>query len=181
MIPPSAQSSRDIYSTSPPSLDLGVFLRRMRSAQRSHQAPSCDARVAHLDRLEEALLRRKGALVDAIQKDFGNRSRHETLIADIFVTLNELKFARAHLRAWMQLLVPPEHVVLVQAAPQLGANPLQALLVGQLKAQLLRGVLGGFGLELPSSGNPGYVAQVHKGAVVRAKLEAHLAHRFKEW
>lgn len=108
MIPPTPLSSRDIYSIPPPSLDLGVFLRRMRSAQRSHQAPSCDARVAHLDRLEEALLRRKGALVDAIQKDFGNRSRHETLIADIFVTLNELKFARAHLRAWMQ--PRPRHV-----------------------------------------------------------------------
>ena len=47
-------------------------------------------------------------------------------------------------------------------------------------AQLLGGMLGGFGLELACGGNPGDVAQVHKGAVVSAELQAELAHRLQE-
>ena len=41
-----------------------------------------------------------------------------------------------------QLLVPPEHVVLVQPAAELHADALQALLVRQLEAQALRGERG---------------------------------------
>jgi hypothetical protein len=47
-------------------------------------------------------------------------------------------------------------------------------------AQLLGGVLGGFGLEFACGSDPGHIAQVHKGTVVGAHLEAHLAHGFQE-
>ena len=47
-------------------------------------------------------------------------------------------------------------------------------------AQLLGGVLGGFGLEFASRSNPGHVAQMHKSGVVRAQLQAHLAHGFQK-
>ncbi|MDR6152681.1 hypothetical protein QF021_000770 [Acidovorax delafieldii] len=48
-------------------------------------------------------------------------------------------------------------------------------------AQLLHGVLGGLGLEFARCRNPGQVGQVHKGGVVRAHAQAHLAHGFEEW
>ena len=48
-------------------------------------------------------------------------------------------------------------------------------------AQLLHGVLRGFGFEFAGSGNPGQIAQMHKGAVVRAEFEAELAHGFQKW
>ncbi|KAF1061152.1 MAG: hypothetical protein GAK39_05880 [Variovorax sp.] len=47
-------------------------------------------------------------------------------------------------------------------------------------AQLLRRVLRGLGLELAGGGDPGHVAQVHEGRVVRAHAQAHLAHGLEE-
>ncbi|MDT4841795.1 hypothetical protein FQZ97_756680 [compost metagenome] len=47
-------------------------------------------------------------------------------------------------------------------------------------AQFLGGVLRGLGLELAGGGDPGHVAQVHEGRVVRAHAQAHLAHGFQE-
>ena len=81
---------------------MRATLRRMQTAQRRGGAPSYDARIASLDALERAILRRKDAIADAISADFGNRSRHETLVADVFVTLSGIKFVRSHLREWMQ-------------------------------------------------------------------------------
>ncbi len=82
--------------------DMLAMLRRMQAAQRRSGAPSYEARIASLDKLERAILRRKEAIADAISKDFGNRSRHESLVADVFVVTSNIKYVRAHLRDWMQ-------------------------------------------------------------------------------
>ena len=44
-------------------------------------------------------------------------------------------------------------------------------------AQLLCGVLGGFGLEFAGGRDPRHIRQVHKRRVARAHAQAHLAHR----
>ena len=41
-------------------------------------------------------------------------------------------------------------------------------------------MLGRLGLQLAGGGDPGHVGQVHEGAVVRARAQAHLAHRLEE-
>jgi acyl-CoA reductase-like NAD-dependent aldehyde dehydrogenase len=82
--------------------DLAGILARMKAAQRAAGTPSANERVAALDRLEKALLARKDALADAISRDFGHRSKHETLAAEVFVVVSEIRHARAHLREWMR-------------------------------------------------------------------------------
>jgi coniferyl-aldehyde dehydrogenase len=82
--------------------DMAALLARLKAAHRRAGAPSADQRIAMLDRLEEVLVLRKDALCDAVSRDFGCRSRHETLAAEIFVVLSEIKHARAHLRDWMR-------------------------------------------------------------------------------
>ncbi len=47
-------------------------------------------------------------------------------------------------------------------------------------AQLFGGVLGRLGLELARGSDPGHIAEVHKGGVVGAQAQAHLAHRLEE-
>ena len=47
-------------------------------------------------------------------------------------------------------------------------------------AQLLGRVLGRLGLELAGCGDPGHVAQVHKGGVVGAHAQTHLTHRLEK-
>jgi len=84
------------------STDMAALLDRMKKAQRGKKAPSYDERMHHLERLEKAILRRKNAIADAISKDFGNRSRVESLVAECFVTVQAIRYAREHLREWME-------------------------------------------------------------------------------
>ncbi len=49
----------------------------------------------------QSLARHKDAVADAIASDFGGRSKHETLIVDVFTVLAAIKHAKANLRGWM--------------------------------------------------------------------------------
>jgi acyl-CoA reductase-like NAD-dependent aldehyde dehydrogenase len=48
------------------------------------------------------VLKHKDALVEAVGRDFGNRSKHETLAAEVFVIVSEIRHTRSHLRDWMR-------------------------------------------------------------------------------
>jgi coniferyl-aldehyde dehydrogenase len=89
-------------ATSSPKVDLAATLARMKAAQRKAGSPTAAERIARLDRLERALLARKDSLAGAISRDFGNRSKHETVAAEIFVVQSEIRHARAHLEDWMR-------------------------------------------------------------------------------
>jgi coniferyl-aldehyde dehydrogenase len=94
------ESPKRAAATSP--ADMAQLLDRMKRAQRGKKAPTYDERMHHLERLERAILRRKDAIADAISKDFGNRSRVESLVAECFVTVQAIRYAREHLREWME-------------------------------------------------------------------------------
>jgi coniferyl-aldehyde dehydrogenase len=81
---------------------LGATLAKMKERARKNGAPTYDERIASLEKLERALLARKGAIADAISRDFGNRSKHETLVAEVFIVLGAIKHTKAHLREWME-------------------------------------------------------------------------------
>jgi acyl-CoA reductase-like NAD-dependent aldehyde dehydrogenase len=73
----------------------------MKAAHRRSGAPSYEDRLASLEKLEQALLKKKSAIAEAISRDFGNRSRHESMVSEVFIVLGAIKHARAHLRDWM--------------------------------------------------------------------------------
>lgn len=82
--------------------ELSSLLSKMRAAQRKAGAPDYDTRIAHLDKLERAVLARKHDFAKAIGMDFGVRSKHETLFAEVMIVVNAIKYARAHLHEWME-------------------------------------------------------------------------------
>ncbi|HEY6458570.1 MAG TPA: coniferyl aldehyde dehydrogenase [Polyangiaceae bacterium] len=82
---------------------LAARLARMKEAQRKNGAPTYEERLETLDKLERALLRRKAGIADAISRDFGNRSKHETIVSEIFVVVGAIKHTKAHLREWMEV------------------------------------------------------------------------------
>ena len=84
-----------------PDLDLRPLLEQVRAAHR-RQVPDLAQRLADLDRLAEAVRRHRDDLAKAVSADFGRRSRHETLAADVMTTLDEIKYLRRHLRGWMR-------------------------------------------------------------------------------
>lgn len=81
--------------------DLLPQLEHLRAAHR-RQPPDYRQRIADLDRLAAAVRGHREELVKAISADFGRRSRHETLVAEVMTTLDEIDYARKHLRAWMR-------------------------------------------------------------------------------
>jgi coniferyl-aldehyde dehydrogenase len=65
------------------------------------KAPTYAERVTSLRALERLLLDNKAAIIEAVSQDFGSRSRHETLAAEIFVAVECVRHTLSHLSAWM--------------------------------------------------------------------------------
>ncbi len=99
--PPSA-SRRSMGAPETSAADLAALLGKMRAAARKAGPPDYDTRIEHLDKLERVLLARKHDIVKAIEMDFGVRSKHETLIAEVMIAVHEIKHARANLHEWME-------------------------------------------------------------------------------
>ena len=103
---------------------LADTLRRMKEAQRKSGAPTYEERIASLEKLEKALVARKGAIAEAISRDFGNRSRHESLVAEVFIVVGAIKHAKTHLREWMETEERETGFVFLPARVELRPQPL---------------------------------------------------------
>jgi coniferyl-aldehyde dehydrogenase len=75
-------------------------LAQQRAAYFAHPVPTLDGRKADLRTLQRFIRENKTALCDAISADYGHRSRHETLLAEIFPALDGIDHAIKHLRRW---------------------------------------------------------------------------------
>jgi coniferyl-aldehyde dehydrogenase len=97
------RSSRDSIGTAAgPHAELTALLGKMRAAARKAGPPDYDTRIEHLDKLERAILARKHDIAKAVGMDFGVRSKHESLIAEVMIVVSAIKHARAHLHEWME-------------------------------------------------------------------------------
>jgi coniferyl-aldehyde dehydrogenase len=91
-----------------PSLDLvaeGALrsaFQRLKIRAASSPGPGRHERADCLDRLERLLIENENGLADAISSDFGTRSRHETLLLEIFPSLESIRHARRNVGRWMR-------------------------------------------------------------------------------
>ena len=60
-------------------------------------------RKLHLSNLKRLLTENREAIVDAICQDYGNRSKFETLFAEIVVVTDDINSAIKKLRKWMKV------------------------------------------------------------------------------
>ncbi len=81
---------------------LAAALQLQRQAYLAHPVPTRAERIADLRTLQRFIREHKDALCDAISADYGHRSRHETLLAEIFPAVDGIDHAVKHLRAWMK-------------------------------------------------------------------------------
>ena len=81
---------------------LAAALACQRAAYFAHPVPGCAERIADLRTLQRFVREHKNALCDAISADYGHRSRHETLLAEVFPVIDGIDHAVKHLRGWMQ-------------------------------------------------------------------------------
>jgi coniferyl-aldehyde dehydrogenase len=80
---------------------LTAILERQRQAHR-RRVPDYEQRRDDLKRLRAAIKRHEGDIVAAVAADFGRRSRHETLLADVMTVLHDIDHALSHLKRWMK-------------------------------------------------------------------------------
>ena len=77
-------------------------LQEQRKAYFAAPNPDLHQRKADLLALKRMLSENTDAIVDAINEDYGNRSRHETMFAELILALDGIHFARKNLKRWMK-------------------------------------------------------------------------------
>jgi coniferyl-aldehyde dehydrogenase len=86
-------------------MHAGASMRATFDAQRAaflrDGAPAQRERLADLKKLSDAIGGNVDRLAAAISADFGNRSRHETELGEVFPIQTAIRHARRHLSAWM--------------------------------------------------------------------------------
>ena len=91
---------------SQPNIDIPAALHdafaAARRAYESSRMPSAAERRQSLTRLEQLLVNHREAIEAAISGDFGNRSRHETQLLEVFPALGTVRDARKHVARWMK-------------------------------------------------------------------------------
>ena len=79
------------------------LLAAQRSAHQSAPAPGYKERKADLLALKKLLTDHSRAIADAICEDYGNRSYHETALAELIPAHSEIDHTISHLRGWMKV------------------------------------------------------------------------------
>ncbi len=83
-------------------IELEDTLKLQRDAYLAHPYPSFAERKADLLKLKDFVVDHRDAILDAISKDYGNRSRHESLFAEIFSIIDGVGHTLKHLKEWMK-------------------------------------------------------------------------------
>jgi coniferyl-aldehyde dehydrogenase len=77
-------------------------LERQRHDYLAEGTVTAAVRIDRLNRAIAILVEHQVALVDAMQSDFGHRSRHQSLFTDIAASIGPLKHAKKHLSRWLR-------------------------------------------------------------------------------
>lgn len=77
-------------------------LARQRDAFRREGVVAAATRIDRLERCLALLVDHQQQICSAINEDFGNRSRHVSLMIDIYTSVNTIKNARKRLKKWLR-------------------------------------------------------------------------------
>ena len=82
---------------------LTAQLDQQRAAYLADPVPSYEQRREDLLALKRMINENRESIIDAICKDYGNRSRHETLFAEIISVTDGINDTIKHLKKWMKV------------------------------------------------------------------------------
>jgi coniferyl-aldehyde dehydrogenase len=80
---------------------LAAF-QRQRQAYLAEPAPTLEQRRQDLQTLKRLLGENLDAIIEAINRDYGNRSRHETQFAEVIAVTDGINDAVRHLKKWLK-------------------------------------------------------------------------------
>lgn len=82
--------------------DLHTTLQLQRAAHSAQPYPSVDQRRADLLKLKSFVLDNANAIARAIHADYGHRSHHETMLAEVVPVVQAVDHALKNLKRWMR-------------------------------------------------------------------------------
>lgn len=97
-----ADTTRPIDAAPPRDAELDRIFSLQKKGFAAEPYPSHATRVARLDALIHATQSNEKRIIDAVNTDFSNRSRHETLVAEIIVSVSAAKAVKHNLKRWMR-------------------------------------------------------------------------------
>jgi len=81
---------------------LRACFQKQREAYLAQPIPDADQRRQDLLALKNLLFENREAIIDAISQDYGNRSRHESLFAEVIAVTDGINDTIKHLKKWMK-------------------------------------------------------------------------------
>ncbi|MCW8871567.1 MAG: hypothetical protein OQK01_03000, partial [Xanthomonadales bacterium] len=81
---------------------LKASFQKQRGAYLADPIPDAEQRKQDLLALKSLLIENREAIIDAISQDYGNRSRHESLFAEIIAVSDGINDTIKHLKKWMK-------------------------------------------------------------------------------
>lgn len=83
-------------------IELNRALEVQQAAFKNEGPVALATRIDRIDRCIAMLVDNQQAICDAVNKDFGNRSRYATLMMDVMNSVGSLKFVKKNLKKWMK-------------------------------------------------------------------------------
>ncbi|MEL0637510.1 aldehyde dehydrogenase family protein [Marinomonas sp. TI.3.20] len=83
--------------------ELTQCLAQQRESFAVHGQESYEERKQHLLNLKLLLTENREAIIEAINQDYGNRSYHETLLAEVITVISDITSTVKHLKKWMRV------------------------------------------------------------------------------
>ncbi len=97
-----ADTTRPIDAPPARDAELDRIFDLQKKAFAAEPYPSRETRAARLDALIHAIESNEMQLIEAVNADFTCRSRHETLVAEVIVSVSAAKAAKHNLGRWMR-------------------------------------------------------------------------------
>ncbi len=87
----------------PTAMQLMATFEKQRAAYLANPYPDYKQRKDDLQKLKQLLMDNHEAIIAAISEDYGNRSRHETLFAEVISVADGINDTIKHLKKWMKV------------------------------------------------------------------------------
>lgn len=81
---------------------MKLILSKQQQAFMDEGFVSAETRIDRLQRVYRLIGENQQALIEACNRDFGNRSKHQSQMSDIMSTMEAMQYAIKHLRKWMK-------------------------------------------------------------------------------
>lgn len=90
------------YATHSCTTPMIVPFNQLQEAFNQQRMPSRKLRQFWLDNLCKLLIDNQNAIIEAINNDFGNRSKDETLLAELMPSVQNIHYCKKNLKRWMR-------------------------------------------------------------------------------